>query len=368
MNDGMKSLGQFFVLVAALCWPFDLPAFSDVWDEAFFVAQRPDKTPDHPILLPGYRDYLDGDYQRAISRYSREIEAADKHGSFTAEALFFRAEAHWAESDGTSALRDLDRALALRPDYLAAYLLRGIVRSQTNFHEAALGDFSTVLKRAPNRADIWLMRSQVNRMLGNTHKALDDAERCIGLEPGNSRAHFIKGNVLRDMGKSKAARMEYDEAIRLNPAFDAAYALRAIMYLWEKNPDAALVDMDSAVRINPSRPRYYAQRAFVYALLRQSLNADRDIEKALSLSQSGALVRFFTARAQHVSGKATLALKNYNAAIEVAPGFTVAYCARGLLHKKMRRIGKARADLDSGIREGGQHFPLCRKLKKALRQ
>lgn len=115
----------------------------------------------------------------------------------------------------SAAIADLDRAIAITPDYAPAYLLR----AQARYH---LG--TTVQPGGmdnANVADDHVTRRSLERAADNL--VLNDLDEAIRLSPNNPFAYYNKGAVLVSLADFAGAEQAYSKAIELKPDFGEAY-------------------------------------------------------------------------------------------------------------------------------------------------
>lgn len=137
-----------------------------------------------------------------------------------------------------SAITDLDKAIALTPNFAMAYFLRAIAR----YNQIKIDDFaSEPLKGGTDMA-------KINAM--NRHSALmavvADWDKLISLQPRLSIAYFNKGNTLLEMQDYVEALKCFDKAIQLEPTLGEAYYNRGYVYLKLGNKDSGVADLSKA--------------------------------------------------------------------------------------------------------------------------
>lgn len=127
--------------------------------------------------------------------------------------------------DYESAIADLDRAVAVTPDFTLAYLIRSIARWQmAHLHGAGSAENARMLVRA----------------------ALDDLDKVTELSPRMAVAHYNKGVILATEGDHTSALMELTRAIDLKPDMGEAYYNRGYVYLTLGRRDEAFDDLSRA--------------------------------------------------------------------------------------------------------------------------
>jgi len=179
------------------------------------------------------------------------------------------AERFYGHDDADGAISDLNRAVALAPQDVEAYLLRGEIRIYAGADEQgfsdALADFEEALKIEPNNVPAIRYRSVALQQLGRHQEAIAEASRVVKFSDSGPDRH----SALNFRAYTRArAKMELDEALDdVNKAIDLAGAPNAayldtrgfILHLLGKN-DEALIDMKLAVKM-AERQRRLEQRA-----------------------------------------------------------------------------------------------------------
>lgn len=104
-------------------------------------------------------------------------------GGDTANVLMDRGHNATMKDDLTTALKFLDAAVALQPDY----------------------------------AEAWNRRAYTHYRLGNAAASLDDLRRVLALEPNHFRALDGMGKILAESGEKKAALAAYEQLLKVHP-------------------------------------------------------------------------------------------------------------------------------------------------------
>ena len=99
------------------------------------------------------------------------------------------------------AIRDFDRALALKPGLVVAWKHRGIAHRGKGDYERAVADYDHAITFAPNDARLLTDRGTTYLLLDDYRRAIQDFDRAIALKPDlapalehRGRAHFYLGN------------------------------------------------------------------------------------------------------------------------------------------------------------------------------
>ena len=157
--------------------------------------------------------------------------------------------------DYRGALTDYNRAIAIDPNYVAAYTNRGNLKAYR---------------------------------IRDIRGALADYNRAIAIDPNyvttyNSRS-LLKWLVLKDI---RGALADYNRAIAIDPSYPNSYASRGLLKADKFNdPQGALADFNRAIASAPTAAAAYAGRGIVkYQLLNDIPGAIKDVKQAARLFQ-----------------------------------------------------------------------------------
>lgn len=128
-----------------------------------------------------------------------------------------------------SAISDLDKAIALAPDFTLAYL----VRADARYNDMKYGSESAsgLAAKAASQA---------------LSEVISDLDCVIKLSPEMAIAHYNKGVVLAEMQDLTSALSAFSRAIELKPDFGEAYYNRGYVYFRLGNHDAGTSDLSKA--------------------------------------------------------------------------------------------------------------------------
>lgn len=133
----------------------------------------------------------------------------------------------------SSAIADLNRAIALTPDFAPAYFLR----AQAKYLSSALpaDDDKPSVSDAPRMPQVAPLAD-----------VLADFDRVIELSPMTAMAWFNKGNILFEMGDYTSALAAYTRAVELQPDMGEAFYNRGYVYLRLGNRSAGIADLSKS--------------------------------------------------------------------------------------------------------------------------
>jgi tetratricopeptide (TPR) repeat protein/predicted Ser/Thr protein kinase len=348
-----------------------------------------------------------GDPQGALEDFSKAIglrpDLVDAHHN--------RARLRAELGDPQGALEDCNQALRLQPDHAGAYLTRGLTRAKLGDAQGAVDDYTEAIRARPDFALAYCNRSRVRSRLGDHEGAMADAEEAIRVQPDYAEAHARRGLLRERGGDSRGAITAYTEAIRLDPDLAMAYYNRGLAWArlgeWQRQlddcnetlrllPDSAdayvaranargrlgdtkgaLADCDQALRLEPDDVTAWINRGLAQAELRRYDESIEDLQRALQLEPQNRVAlsslqkvrqvsgerdareeaarkaraeeAFARGRALVVRGGFDLAVEAFSEALELWPGFALAWVERGAARWNLAEHDQAMEDYDEAI-------------------
>jgi tetratricopeptide (TPR) repeat protein len=192
-----------------------------------------------------------------------------------AVAYSLRGGAYSDKGDQDQAVRDLDRAIALKPGFPAAYAARGSAYARRGDLDAAMKNFDQAIDHQPDFAEayyhrgiVWGKRSKYEEdplvRVARQQQSIAEFRRAIELKPDFEEAYVKRGAGYAKIGKPDDALRDLDQAIRLKPDDAVAYATRAGTRM--DNRERALTDLEQVIRLAPRSTLGYDGRARLRAM------------------------------------------------------------------------------------------------------
>lgn len=157
-----------------------------------------------------------------------------------------RAMEEMALYDYDAAVSDLDRAIALSPDFTVAYLLRAAVQHRKAMTTPTPSDQLS----ATYEADVRLTRQQVNALVYN---AIQDLNTIIRINPRNAVAHYNLGCILAEKEEYTDAIDAFNRAIDIEPTMAAAFYNRGYIHLLQGDRERGTADLSRAGQLGIAR-------------------------------------------------------------------------------------------------------------------
>jgi tetratricopeptide (TPR) repeat protein len=151
-----------------------------------------------------------GTYDGAVSQFTRSIEIAPN----LAGAYLNRAIALHALGERTTALEDLEHALALDSSLTRAYDERGRIYLEQKDHTRALQEFSRSIAIHPTTSGYY-QRGMLYESLGEHEKAIADYDRAIVDRPDAPYAYRARALAKRNLGDNQGAQEDRAIADRI---------------------------------------------------------------------------------------------------------------------------------------------------------
>ncbi|HTI70938.1 MAG TPA: tetratricopeptide repeat protein [Candidatus Limnocylindria bacterium] len=233
----------------------------------------------HEKLGEIYRD--GGDYQSAVKEWEQVVARMPRHaGVFNNLGIALNAlgrpeeaEARFRTALGLDpllvealngvglslaqrrqfpvALREFERAKALKPGYLPTYINISLALEASGQKERAVDQYLAVLPRFSANP---VLHANLGRLLasqGRTNEALPHLQEAVRLAPGNALAHFNLGNFLLASGDLNGAVEHFATAASLDArSLDARINL-GVCLIRAHRSEEALAPLQEAVTLSP---------------------------------------------------------------------------------------------------------------------
>lgn len=279
------------------------------------IAQRIDRTETNPSRLAQGKLGMQ-EYREAIRLLDLVMDDMQPAVTEFATASFYKATAHLKMDSTTAALREVDLALQLKPDYVEALVLK-----------------CNILRRADSLS-----------------VALDMCSRAIELDPRNALAWYQRGAVLWRMDKDQDALSAFEIAIRSNPRDPAPWNGKALAH-WDLNDRlAALAAADTALRLRRGYLPALMTKASILRELRRYREAEPIYNQMLSANPEDAEIWINYGNMLFEADKKEESLGAFLSAIQLKPRCENAYYNMGDKLILMERYQQAVEYLEPAVR------------------
>jgi tetratricopeptide (TPR) repeat protein len=239
-----------------------------------------------------------------------------------ARTLYDQALQSYNSRQFEAAVRLLDQAINLNPQFAEAYVLRGLAREKTGWQEGAIADYDLAIQLLPNgesKATTYYNRGLAYSNLKQVQAAIDDFTAAIQLKPTYPDAYYQRGVIRSENNDAQAGLDDFNKAIQQNSNFLRAYAQRGLTlggYLGDIQ--AATRDLLAASRLDPqNNAEAFWNRGAARLELGDLRGAESDFSQAIQRNSSYLRPYYSRARVRYLQGNLEGSKTDLQTAIEL---------------------------------------------------
>ncbi|WP_414619938.1 tetratricopeptide repeat-containing serine protease family protein [Calothrix sp. CCY 0018] len=260
-------------------------------------------------------------------------EVIKRKSSFTYIAYFGKGFNFWRQGKRKESATAFEQAVKLKPDYVAAWRLLGLMHINLEQWDKALVAANKTIQLQPKNSSGYLMKAlALMNSIFNVEEAQATMTEAIKLNP-RSINYSLRGAIYVLQNKSDLALADFNEAIKLNPQSVYAYGWRGRFYSIQNKLDLALADFNEAIKINPydSETNIYEHRAGIYVAQEKWDLAIADYSKWIQFEPQNVEPYVERANSYGREQKWNLAIADFNKVIQIRPDYAEAYPYRGIV-------------------------------------
>jgi len=314
------------------------------------------------------------------------------------------------------AIHHFEKAVALDPNFLDAYINLGNVLKEARIFDRAVAAYLRALNLSPNHAVVHGNLACVYYEQGLIDLAVDTYRRAIELQPNFPDAYCNLANALKEKGQVQESEECYNTALQLAPThadslnnlanikreqgfieeatrlylkalevfpeFAAAHSNLASILQQQGKLNEALLHYKEAIRIQPAFADAYSNMGNTLKEMHDVQGALQCYTRAIQINPAFADAHSNLASVHKDSGNIPEAIQSYRTALKLKPDFPDAYC--NLAHclqivcdwtdynGRMKKIVKIVADQLERNRLPSVHphhsmlYPLSHEFRKAI--
>jgi tetratricopeptide (TPR) repeat protein len=133
------------------------------------------------------------------------------------DLLLLRARAYAADKKLNQALDDLNKVIEQKPEWVDAYIERGMVFAGVRRFDDAIGDFNRAVELDPKNVKAYAMRASAKVQTEAKDDALYDANQALQIAASDPLALRVRGNVYEALERPDEAIADYRGALAQDP-------------------------------------------------------------------------------------------------------------------------------------------------------
>src|SRR6266566_4352719 len=247
------------------------------------------------------------------------------------------------------ALTSYDRLIALKPELPEAFNNRGIVLKEMDRPEDALQSYDRALALRPDYAEALHNRGNALQKLDRLDEALANFDQALALKPDYADAFHNRGRVLQQRGRLDEALGSYRQAVAFSPGLAEAHNNSGSILREMKRLEEALAAFERASALKPDLASAWLSCASVLVELKQFDQALRSIDCALEREPDLAEGWLNRGNVCGTIGRHEEALAAYDRALNVSPDLAGAWVGRGNVLCELERHGEALECFDKAL-------------------
>lgn len=235
---------------------------------------------------------LDGALDEALTHFTAALERSGESAA-RARLHYFRGKAYAQLSVHRKARSDFESAVALQPDFGAAYLEWGRILAE----DAEVAVAEPVLRKAagmmPESFEAQYLHGQQLIRAGDPEAAVAPLQRAVGLAPADRSARYALGRALRAAGRTDEAR-EVLSALS-GTGSDRAFSESSINEAGRRNNlgleaeaagdlESALAHYEAAAAIAPEGVEFHRNAALALGRLQRWTEAKARLRSVLRMA------------------------------------------------------------------------------------
>jgi curved DNA-binding protein CbpA len=146
--------------------------------------------------------------------FSPSRSEPEKQG-MSPQDFYVRAAGKALEKDYQGAVEDYTQALAKHPNFVEAYIKRGMARYKLGDDRGALQDCNEALRINPELVQAYYYQGRARYRLGYTQAAIEAYTQAIRIEPDHAQAHYHRGLAHNDLEEIALAVEDLQTAAEL---------------------------------------------------------------------------------------------------------------------------------------------------------
>jgi tetratricopeptide (TPR) repeat protein len=177
-------------------------------------------------------------------------------------------------------------AAVARPE--EASLAKGISLSETHKYEEALNAFNRALAINPECLSAWVDRGTTFALLGKDQEAVAACDKALELDPNNAEVLGNKGAFLDSLGRYDEALIADECSLLVNPKNPFVLRNKGFTLAGLEKLDEALAAIDESLELEPNNTRALLKKGVILGQLDRNEEASTIFEKVIQIDPRNA--------------------------------------------------------------------------------
>ncbi len=255
-----------------------------------------------------------GEHDSSIVYFTRAIELNPGNPML----YRLRAKSYAECSDTMRVLEDISFALALKSDYLDAYLDRANYYEYTlRDYRNAIEDYDKVVKIDPEYDYIYTHTASCRLSLNDRTGAINELSRGLVWCNTDPDVYILRAKMYSSLGMYEEAIDDYTAALEIAPAYTEIYLSRAVLYSRREDITSAISDYVEYLRHDSEEPLANNNLAYCYMDIGETDLAEKHFKRSLESNKYHTDSYIGLAILYYRQGRIKLAVQNMCRATEI---------------------------------------------------
>jgi tetratricopeptide (TPR) repeat protein len=180
-----------------------------------------------------------------------------------------------------SALMSLDEALAIQPDYIDAWIVKGVIQGKLGKCKEALQCYDKIIQIDPHFADAYRLKAATYTALNQHEKSVECFQKAVDLDPNNLEYRLSLAIAYQRLKRFEDALKVYESAKEQRPTDARIDYYIGLMWGNLADNQKALASFEQALRLKPDFKDALLGKGIILARLNRKEEAKEIADKIL---------------------------------------------------------------------------------------
>jgi len=281
--------------------------------------------------------------RREAGKAIAEFERMSAPYGRSAQVHYHLALAYLLNNDPAQALKRLNQAVALDPNFAEAVLLQAQLNIRKDDFAQAITSLTDLIKRRPQLVQAHLLLATAYRAKGSLNEALEIYRRLAEVAPTNPDILRLMGQVNVLQGNKGEARKAFGKVLELAPDDLSALDQLVNLDLSEQQFSTALDRVEQQLKKNSNTAELQLLLAKVYGSQQDLDKTEGALLRAIELNPNHPQACLLLARLYTQTGKHQKAVEKLNESLARNPKDAKALMLLGTIQNQLKEFSAARA-------------------------